>query len=216
MVEHIKFADVIGVVNILTSIVVIFVYEKAILFSVVLFIIANIFLAVELHNNRTGISFFRYVWSFVVTSIVCSARVTLISDIRPLWIIYICISLLYIYFIFKDKSKSMLTVLVYTLCLSTILHGMVIGINQSFDISKDAYITATIVHKQKNGDWSEKNTFSQFDIYSPGYFENTFIGYQPIGMVGDRYDRYDIGDEISLCFKKGLFGIKYCYIDEKS
>lgn len=216
MVEHIKFADIIGVANILTSIVVIFVYEKVILFSLVLFLIANIFLAVELHNNITEISFFRYVWSFVVTSIVCSARVTLISDIRPLWILDICISLLYVYFIFKSKGKTVLAVFVYTLCLSTILHGMIIGINQSFDISKDTYITATIVHKQKNGDWSGKNTFSQFDIYSPEYFENTFIGYQPIGMVGDRYNRYDIGDEIGLCFKKGLFGIKYCYINETS
>lgn len=211
MAKNIKVIDIISVLNILIYILSIFVSQKFILLSACMFLLINVLLLFEVHK-KSEISLFRYIWSFIATSVGYSNGITLMSDIRIFWIIYIIVSLIYVYIVIKDKRKSIIAVLFYTLCLSTILHGMVIRINQSFDKSADTYITATIVHKQKNGDWNGENTFSQFDIYSPEYFENTLIGYQTIGMVGDRYNQYDIGDEIDVTLRKGFFRIKYCYI----
>ena len=205
-----KSIDIIGAVNILMGLLAVSVYEKAILVSAILFICANVALFIELHKGNE-VSFFRYMWSFIITSVGCSAGVTVISDVRFLLVISMCLSLLYICLVFKDKNKAVLTVIIYAFCLSVILYCTIIGINRSFSPSEETNFAVTVVNKLKNGDWSGKNIFSQFDVYSQNYFEGTFIGYRTVSVTGDSYNQYDIGDKINLCFKKGIFGIKYCY-----
>lgn len=209
MSRSIKSTDIINISNIFTIIVSFFVYRCfMILLSTILFLAVNAVLVFEISKKRE-ISFFRYIWSFIVTSMGYATGITIVSNMNQLWILYICISLIYVYIITKNKNKSIITILFYTLCLSAVLISMTMGINQSFDTSDGVYITATVVHKQKNGDWFGTNTFSQLDIYSSEKFEGTDFGYQVIGMAGDYYNEYDIGDEITIIAHRGLFKIKY-------
>lgn len=105
--------------------------------------------------------------------------------------------------------------LLYSFCLSAILHSMVIGINYSFCKDDEVCITATVVNKQKNGDWFDTNTFSQIDVYSSDTVHNENFGYQAISMVGDFYDRCEIDDEIAVYVNKGIFNIAYYYLKDE-
>lgn len=211
--DKFKIEDILNILNLVIFLLCLFCEKKLILISAVLFLITCIAFIVKKRNKQT-ISFFRYMWSFICTSMGYASGVNVLSNIKKLWILYIIISIIFVYVVTRNEHKNLFVKFLYVLCFSTILHSMVIGINYYFCRGDETHISATVVHKQKNGDWFDTNTFSQIDVYSSDKVYDECFGYQAIGTVGDFYDCYDIGDEITVYINNGIFNITYYYLKD--
>lgn len=104
-VKSIKVIDIINALNFLVLFLTCFVSNKLIIVSVLLFLTANIDLLFQVHK-KDNISFFRHIWSFVVTFMGNIGAVSILSDTRIMAVICVIISLIYVYIIARKKKKA--------------------------------------------------------------------------------------------------------------